>query len=203
MTKIQTIKDLKAVLKDFELMVKQPKYLRVGREIPNFKQRPREAFSNLLLVFVLDYLGKEVTFGEDGNNGDGLIINKKLREGIPVENVSIMDIPNKVKEDIKISAEELIIKAINKKINKGEDYMEGKILTVFFEGIGEFFPNKITRLIPKNNFFSIYGIGLLSIDNEGNYTYAVSQYSPINIPTVTYKVFINKDFDDWKVARLQ
>lgn len=87
------IKDMKTVLKDFEMMVKNPKHLWNGRDIQNFSLRPREAWANWIVCVVLEKVRKrEITFMED-DKGDGFIVDKEIRGIFPTEHVCALDIP--------------------------------------------------------------------------------------------------------------
>ena len=76
------IKDFKQVLKDFEPMVKDPKWLHTGRKISNFSLSRREAWANWLLCVVLQKVYKvNFTFVEtDEHEGDGILLNKNSGE---------------------------------------------------------------------------------------------------------------------------
>ncbi len=197
--KVYLIKDFKIVLKDMEQYVKNPNYLISGREFTNFRQRPREAWANWLLCVVLRKLhGEHLTFAEDPN-GDGLIIDKNTGEVIQTEHVSALENPkNKLPK-----GEDRVIKAINLKIDKGDDYAKNKWLVVFFDGAGEFYRSKIRESIKgKHNFGAVYCIGLLTSD-EDNYTYSVTEFKDSSgDKSITFKIEINNDFTDWKISQI-
>jgi len=189
------IKDFKLALKDFEPMVKEPKYLRTGREIENFSLLPREAWGNWLLCVVLRKIhGDIITFAED-EKGDGIILNILTKQHIVTEHVAVLDVPLKRKLPI---GEACIIEAINHKIKKGPKYAKDKTLIVFFEGIGEWYRNKVREGINgRHGFEAIWGIGLLTSRKSGH-AYYVTQY--FEKYSITYKVQINSDFTDWSVT---
>ena len=194
------IKDLKIVLKDFEPMVKDPKFLWNGRDIQNFTLRPREAWANWLICAVLQKLrGESITFAED-TDGDGIIFDRLTGNFIPTEHVSALDVPRGKKLS---NGEQRVIDAINYKITRGPRYAEGKALVVFFDGAGEFYRNKIRENIRgRHNFLSIFCVGLLVSDANG-YVYAVTEFREnYGDNSMTFKVEINGDFTDWKVTQL-
>jgi hypothetical protein len=192
------IKDFKIVLKDFEPMVKNPNFLRTGRKIPNFSLLPREAWANWLLCVTLQRVhGGGITFSD--TIGDGVLINKKTKEWIVTEHVSALDVPMKSRKVL--IGEDRVVAAIEKKVAKGPSYAKGKILVVFHEGGGQWYPNRVGRRIAnKHGFVAVYGIGLL-LGNESGYSYSVSQFEASHSPT--WKIEIDFDFTDWKVTQVQ
>lgn len=195
------IKDMNIVLKDFEPMVRNPQFLRSGREIPNFSLRPREAWANWLLCVVLRKVHntENITFAED-NVCDGLLIDDRLGIAAPTEHVSALDIPDVPGAQLP-SGEQRVIDAINLKIARGADYAEGKFLVVFFDGAGTWYRPQIREAIKgRHNFKAVFGIGLLTSDEEG-YAYSVTQF--FEESSVTFKVQINSDFTGWTVEQIQ
>lgn len=191
------IKDFKLALKDFELMVKEPRFLRTGREIENFSLLPREAWGNWLLCVVLQKIhGDRITFAED-DKGDGIILNKQTKQHIVTEHVAVVDTPFKRKLPM---GEALIIEAINHKIKKGPEYAKNKTLIVFFEGVGEWYRNKVREGINwRHGFDAIWGIGLLTSSKSGH-EYSVTQF--FEKDSSSFKVKINSDFTDWNVTQI-
>lgn len=194
------IRDLKVVLKDFEPMVKNPKYLWNGRVIKNFKLLPREAWANWLVCVVLRKMhGRDITFMDD-DKGDGFIVDKERMIFTPTEHVSALNIP---KGKIWPSGEKRVIDAINLKIDKGPEYAKKKILVVFFDGAGKFFRNKIRESIfGKHNFEAVFCVGLL-ISGDSGYSYYVTEFrDSFGNTSITHKVEINKDFNNWQVTQI-
>lgn len=194
------IKDLKVALKDFEMMVKNPKHLWNGRDIANFSLRPREAWANWLVCAVLSKVHKRaVTFMED-DTGDGFIVDREKQIVVPTEHVSALDIPKGKKLP---SGERRIIDAINLKIDRGAEYAQKKLLVVFFDGAGEFFRNKIRESIfGRHNFEAVFCVGLLNLSESG-FSYSVTEFrNSFGVQSITHKVEINGDFTDWKVTQL-
>lgn len=197
MTRMQ-IKDLKVVLKDFEPMVKDPKFLRNGRPIKNFSLLPREAWANWLLCVVLrSYFERDVTFAED-EKADGVIYDRDTDQWFLTEHVSALKVPS---PDAHLKGEDRVISAIQKKIDRGAEYARGKRLMVFIEDAGEWYPNRVGRQIHNTHYFdAVYCVGLLTNDEEA-YEYSVTQFDPVHSPT--WRVRIEGDFSDWEVTRVQ
>lgn len=197
--KTQLIKDFKIALKDLEPYIKNPNFLVKGREFTNFSLRPREAWANWLLCAVLRKLqGDHITFAEDPD-GDGFIVVKTTGEVIPTEHVSALENPlNPLSK-----GEERVINAINQKIDRGQDYAEGKWLVVFFDGAGEFYRNKIRENIKgRHNFGAVYCIGLLTSDENG-YSYSVTEFKDSSgDKSITFKIDINIDFTNWNISQV-
>ena len=108
--KMQVVKDLGIVLKDFEPMVKDPKWLWSGRRIENFNLLPREAWGNWLVSVVLRKMqNRNITFA-DSEDGDGFIVDKTIKSIFPTEHVSALDIPKGKKW---AKGEQRAIEAIN------------------------------------------------------------------------------------------
>jgi len=196
------IKDMKVALKEMEPLVREPDFLRTGREFTNFSLRPREAWANWILCSVLQKLhGDHITFVEDEQT-DGYILDKKTGEVIPTEHVSALENEHNPQP----SGEERIINAINKKINKGKEYAAGKWLVVFFDGAGEFYRNKIGENIKgRHHFGAIYCIGLLESPEESYdyYEYIVTEFLDSRDASLSFKVRINPDFTDWEISQIK
>lgn len=196
---MKVVKDLKIALKDFEPMVKDPKWLWSGRRIKNFNLLPREAWGNWLTSVVLRKMhDRDITFA-DSDEGDGFIVDKSLKSIFPTEHVSALDIPEGRKWP---SGEQRVIEAINLKITKGQKYAQGKILVVFFDSAGKFFRSKIREAIfGKHNFEAVFCVGLLTSGKEG-YSYSVTEFrDSFGDQSVTHKVDINGNFTDWKISQ--
>lgn len=194
------IKDFKIALKDLEPLVKDPRFLWRGRDLSNFSLRPREVWANWLICVILRKLyGKGITFMDD-DSGDGFLVDKDRQIVIPVEHVCALDIPE---ADNLPKGEQRVINAINNKISRGSKYAQGKILVVFFDGAGKFSRSKIREAIyGKHNFEAIFCIGLLEASNNG-YIYAVTEFRDLfNDKSITHKVAINNNFDNWKITQI-
>lgn len=193
------IKDFKVALKDMEPYVKDANYLIKGREFTNFSLRPREAWANWLVCVVLrKFYGDAITFAED-TIGDGFLVDKKNNIAIPTEHVSALENPHNKQP----KGETRVIEAINKKIKRGPDYAQGKILVVFFDGAEEFLRSKIRESIKgRHNFISIFCVGLLTVDENG-YGYVVTEFrEEYGDKSLSFKVQINSDFTNWEVSQI-
>ncbi len=192
------IKDMHIVLKDFEPMVKDPRFLRIGRPIPNFSLLPREGWANWLLCVVLrDYFKHDIVFAEDDET-DGVIYDNDTNQWFFTEHVSALQTPG---PHSKLKGEDRILHAIQHKIDRGLKYAQSKRLIVFVEDAGIWYPNRVGRTIRgKHGFDAVYCIGISSITDEG-YTYFVTQLSDGNSPA--WQVFISMDFSDWEVTKIQ
>ncbi|NQT49459.1 hypothetical protein HQ571_02065 [Candidatus Kuenenbacteria bacterium] len=196
---INLIKDFKIALKDMEPYVKDPNFLIKGKPFVNFSLRPREAWANWLLCVVLRQLnGERITFAEDPY-GDGFIVDKNTGRIIQTEHVSALE--NLFDELPK--GEARIIKRINLKIEKGNEYAKNKWLVVFFDGAGIVYRNKIRENIKgRHNFEVVYCIGLLTSDKSG-YSYAITEFKDSHgDKSISFKVEINNDFTDWEVSQI-
>ena len=192
------VKDLKIALKDLEPRVKDLKFLLSGREFHNFSMRPKEAWANWLLCAVLQKIhGDDITFGDD-EKGDGIFFDKKTGKWIGTEHVSALDNPSSLSTLPK--GEARVIEAINHKIKFGPTYAKNKFLIVFFDGAGEWRRDKVRESInDRHSFMGIFLIGLLW-SNESGYAYSVTQL--LRNDSITYKIQINSDFNDWEVSRM-
>lgn len=196
----QVIKDLRVALKDFEPMVRNPVHLWNGRDIKNFKLRPREAWANWLLCAVLQKLiGTNITFAED-DEGDGIIFDKLSGQIVPTEHVAALEIPKGKKLPL---GEQRIIDAIQHKIERGPDYAVGKWLVVFFDGAQKFYRNKIREAIyGKHNFVAVFCVGLLNSGPMG-YEYIATEFrNSYGQRSVSFKICINNDFTGWEILQV-
>ncbi len=195
------IRDLKLALKDFESMVKDPKWLINGREITNFSLRPREVWANWLLCAVISKSqNRDMTFMEaTQDEGDGFLLDRGTGEYIVTEHVCALDAPGRKKPLPK--GEERVIREIEKKIARGIDYAKNKTLVVFFDGAGTYYRKKIRESIrDKHHFDSVYAVGLIKSDASG-YRYSVTQFDYHD--SITYMVVINSDATDLRVSELK
>lgn len=198
---IQQIKDLKIVLKDFEGMIKDPRFLRVGREIENFRLRPREVLANWLLCVVGNFQNgnDQLTFAEDPTGGDGVILNKRSEEFMLTEHVFI---PEPKTGDTK-TVEDYMVMALEHKIKKGENYARGKHLIIFSEAIGRWYPNRVAkRIVGTHSFASVWAVALQNGDENGYY-YSVAQLVIDNANAPSWRVEIPFNFNDYHVIRVQ
>lgn len=179
-------------------MVKDPRFLRIGRPIPNFSLLPREAWANWLLCVVLrHHFQADITFAEDDQT-DGVIYDRDTSRWFFTEHVSALQTPG---PHAQLKGEERVLHAIQLKIDRGTDYARGKRLVVFLEDAGLWYPNRVGRAIHmKHAFEAVYCVGVSSVTDNG-YRYFVTQLNEINSPA--WEVFINIDFIDWTVVQVQ
>lgn len=196
--KLVQVRDMKIALKDMEPYVKNPRFLRVGREFTNFSLRPREFWANWLICAVKNgYEGFNLTVSEDPTGGDGVLYDKNLKRYILTEHVFIPE----PRTGENRSVEDLMIEALELKVAKGSAYALGKNLVIFSEGIGEFFPNRVARRITgKHAFDSVVAVGLTHSDETG-YFYWVTFFD-ISSASV-FRVSINYDFSSWEISKSQ
>lgn len=194
------ISNLKIALKDMEPYVKNPQFLTQGKRFINFDMLVREAWANLLLCIVLNKITNDNYTFQENPNGDGIILNKVDQTQFLVEHVCAMDFPAGRKLP---SGEDRIIWAIDHKINRGENYAEGKSLVVFFDGAGWFRRDKIRKNIKgRHNFKVIFIVGLLDVVN--GYSYIITEFrDSYGDKSITHKVSINEDFTDWFVEQIK
>lgn len=182
-------------------MIKDPKWLRTGRDIQNFPLRPREAWANWLLCAVLQELHgtEDITFAEGTKNDDGIILDQRTGGGVITEHVAALEVPSKKPL---LTGESRIIAAINLKINRGDEYAKDKFLIVFFEGVGKWYRNKVRESINgRHNFKRVYLIGLLNPPDKINgYAYSVTELHEKD--SISFRVHINYDFTDYTVTRI-
>jgi len=196
---ITEIIDLKMVLKDMEPWIKDPRFLRVGRALTNFKLRPREVLSNWLICAAANYHNgnDHVTFADHSASNDGLIRDKTTGNYILTEHVFIPETKDRTTKTV----EDFIIEAVEHKARKGVPYAQGKNLVIFSEAIGVWVPNRVGRKIAgKHNFDCVWSVSLaktLQIEYVYNVVKFYEYHSPI------WKVTINLDFTGWQVCRIQ
>lgn len=196
--RLKQVRDLSVFLKDLEPYVKNPNFLRRGREFQNFRMRPREALANWLLCIVFkSYIGKDLTLAEDPDSGDGLILE---RVGCPVVPFYTEHVFVGHHEEGDIN--EVILDKIASKLKRGPVYTRGRNLIVFSEKVGLVKAGLLRLTLGnKNDFVSIILVGLERSDKDG-YIYWITRLSPI--PSLwSYRIFINWNFDKWRVERVR
>ncbi len=194
--KVKGIKDLKSLLKDLEPHVKNVESLYRGRDIPNFKQRPREIWANWLLVVVGNFSHgpNTFTFTEDpSGDSDGVIVERATMIGWRTEHVFI---PKHKAEDG--SGTDLFVEAVEYKAKKGAPYAQGKMLVIFSDGVGRWLPARVAREIVGNHHFdNVWAIGLDSADGDG-YVYSVVCLD--EVPPQIFRVEIDFKKHEWSVS---
>ena len=198
--KVTTIRDLKSLLNDIVPLIKDPRYLYKGRELRNFRLRPREILANWLICSVKNYeVGPDKwTFSTDPTGGDGLIVERSTGIGWRTEHVFIPTLESSQND----SVEDLMIKAVEHKHLKGEAYAEGKQLVIFADVTrGKWFPNQVgQRIKGQHGFDSVWAAGLEQPDGN-NYEYWVICFD--KLPSQVWKVSIDIEIIEWNVERIQ
>lgn len=184
-----------------ERLIKDPRFLRVGRVFTNFPLRPREVLANWLLCVVGNHENgnDDLTFSDDPTGGDGIILNRKNGRFMLTEHVFVPP-PRATSTE---TVEDLIIQQIQHKMKKGAPYARGKHLVVFSEAIGWWYPNKVGRRIEgSHDFASVWVVGLERGDEAG-FLYWVSQPLSEGHDSPSWKVAIEATFTTWRVERVQ
>lgn len=198
---VTRFKNPKIAIKELESFIKNGFHLETGKPFKNFGElRSRELLANWLIsVIATDENQKYYTFTSDPSGGDGIIIDTITEETYHTEHIIV---PSRNNRD---EVEKLILQAINKKNNRGNQYASGKTLVVLLNCGGEkaWFPNTIARSLPKNlHFASVWIISLQTVILD-KYTYGVTvlDISQGNCPV--WHVRIGRSFDWWRVERIQ
>lgn len=203
--KVTLFKSLSVALKELSHFILDGLHLQSGKPLPQLDgMRHREAVANWLLCAALnDLLQREVlSFTTDTDGAaDGLIYNRETATAMRVEHIYIPSPrvgapPNKV--------EEQILKAVKKKNDRGgAAYATGKTLIVFSDTVGQWFPNRVVKQLPSPlHFDAAWVIALQGIEN-GEYTYNVAKLDLSEGNAPVWRVTIVRDFDNWRVERVQ
>lgn len=193
------MQDFKAALKLIEPHIRAVKPLWNGRPFRDFSLRAREFWSLWLLCSVMNSVHqKSFTFFEDDRR-DGILVDFDAEDWIHVENKAVMTF-NNVKPP---HGERGIIDEIQKSIDKaGEQYQRGVILTIFYDGVGEMYANRVARhFYGRHSYEGIYLIGLINDHGGQQYSYSVSEL--YDQDSSIYRIDIAPDFSSWKVTQIQ
>lgn len=157
----------------------------------------REAWANWLLCVTLNEDradGRSFTFCSDPIGGDGLIIDSATRDAVAhTEHVMVRSRHGRSDADHKT----LILKAVEKKLAKGEAYAKEKTLIVFLnEDVGNrpWFPNKVAQELPKPLHFEAVWVAAFERLDEGDYVYQVVHLDVSEGDAPVMRVRIAKDF---------
>ena len=165
--------------------------------------RSREVLANWLLCVAMNFTTDgDLTFTSDPIGGDGIICDVATGETYPTEHVMVPAI----RAGASGNAEALILKAIRQKCRKGgAAYAAGKTLVVFLNiGAGTWHPNRVARQLPKpQHFAAVWVVGLQRVQGDGRYVYGVTNLNLSDGNAPTFVVYIAKEFDAWKITRLQ
>ncbi len=201
---VKKFKSLTVALKELEPFIRDGAHLQTGKPFKKLgDMRSREVLANWLICVVnnAEAGGERLTFTSDPTGGDGIIYDSETKNTWQTEHVMVPRAPEATKPDIQA----LIIDAIKLKQEKGgAAYASGKTLVVFLEAGGEveWFPNRVAKALPKNDFADVWVIGLQRVE-EGAYVYGVTQLDVSEGDAPTWSVRINPDFTAWDVTRLQ
>lgn len=197
--RVTQIRDLKSVLKDMEAFIKDPRYLRIGRDLSNFSLRPREILANWLMCVVGNHISREdgLTFTEDPTGGDGVIRNRQSGECFLTEHVFV-GVPQTVTGN---SVEYMIVNAVEHKKKKGTAYAKGKHLVVFSEAKGSWLPNRVGKIIDQQHSFeSVWAVGLENVSGSV-YNYWVVLFGASHSPS--WRVSVDFDRCEWTIGQIQ
>lgn len=203
---VTRFKDLTIALKEIEPFVRDGKHLLTGKPFQRFgNMRSREVLGNWLMCAVINaHTGKNIhTFTSDPQGSDGIILNTETGDTWSTEHVMVGE-AYKLKEK-KLSIEDRIVFAFNKKLNKGgKAYASGKQLIVLLNADGgSWHPRKVAKKLPTNlSFADVWVVGLLPSEDK-NYVYSVSQLGTSSRDAPTWKVHIESDFCSWSVVPIQ
>jgi hypothetical protein len=138
-------------------------------------------------------------FKSDPGGSDGILYDRVKRKGYRTEHVIVL--PNRSEAD---DPEEAILKQIEHKRAKGTAYASGKMLVVFVYSPGaSLFPNRLAQRLPQPIHFShVWVVGLQRADS-GQHSYSVALLDLKHGDAPTCRVQIGRDFDAWRVERLQ
>ena len=194
-------------LKELEPFIRNGGHLYSGREFARFGDlRSRELLGNWLLCAALN-AGRPTapfTFTSDHQDGDGILYDTETETAWPTEHVMVPKAALPETSDIPADIPSLIVAAVSKKQDKGGAAdARGRVLVVFLDaGLGEWFPNRVAKLLPKNDFKEVWVVGLHGEVRE-EYVYGVTQLDMSDGNAPTCLVRIAKNFEAWEVTRLQ
>lgn len=198
--KIKQLRNLSVALKELEPHVRHGRSLQVSPEFKSIKQRPRELLANWLLCAVgCAERGKEtLVVAQDPLGGDGLIIDRETDEQMLTEHVYV---PRRDQADVG----ELVVKALEHKVKKGDAYADGRTLVILSDAVGEWYPNRVARKIVDRHRFN--GVWVMHLDAasvaEGRYIYMVAELDVSEGDAPVSQVIIAADFGSWVVERVQ
>lgn len=198
--RIKQLKNQAVALKELEPHIRHGRSLQVHPEFKSIKQRPRELLANGLLCAVgCAERGKEtLAVAEDPLGGDGLIIDRETGEQMFTEHVYV---PQRGEGDVG----ELVVRALEHKVKKGDAYAEGRTLVILSDAIGKWYPNRVARQIAGTHKFN--GVWVMHLDAasvaQGRYSYMVAELDVSEGDAPVSQVTISKDFESWVVERVQ
>jgi hypothetical protein len=197
-------KSLQLALKELEPFIRNGEHLQTGKPFRSFGLRSRELLANWLLCVAVNSLHQpdRFTFTSDPLGGDGIIYDNVTSEAWPTEHVLVPNLPG----TNATSTETLILNAIRKKHAKGGNaYASGKTLVVFLNsGGGQWYPNRVAKHLPAPlHFEAVWVVALQTVEQTGEYLYAVTRLDMTRGTAPVWRVRITKDFDAWQVEPIQ
>lgn len=196
-------KSMEIALKEIAPYVQNGTHLQKGKPFTKMgNMRSREIWANWLLCATINEIdkSKKLRFSSDPTGGDGIIEDSVTNQTWLTEHIFL---PKQDTID-NVNIENFILKAIAKKRAKGgAAYASGKILIVFLDVIGEWFPNKVAKKLPNPLLFSqVWVIGLKTV-KDGAYTYGVTLLDIHHGDAPIYLVHITNNFSSWTVEICQ
>ncbi len=201
--KVTKFKSLQVALQELGPFIRDGRHLYIGKPFERFGElRSRELVANWIICAVLNASRptEPFTFTSDPLGGDGIIYDRESEIGWQTEHVMVP----KARPDEHRGIATLIVGAVaSKQAKGGAAYARGNVLVVFLDaGLGEWFPNRVARLLPPVNFKEVWVVGLHGEVTDG-YVYGATQLvmSSGNAPTCLVRIATT--FDAWTVERLQ
>jgi hypothetical protein len=196
---ITQFKSLEVALKELERFVRNGEHLLTGRGFQRLgDMRSREAWANWLLCAALSKTsGHSLAFTSDPMGGDGLIIDSVTRDAVAqIEHVMVPSPHGSVETEPKT----LILRAVDKKRDKGAAYADGKTLCVFLNtdvGNRTWCPNEVARALPDPLYFKdVWVVGFANAEG-GEYAYDVVLLDLSDGDAPIIRLRIAKDFTSW------
>ena len=93
------------------------------------------------------------------------------------------------------SGTDLFVKAVEHKAKKGVQYAQGKMLVIFSDGLGSWYPTRVAEdIVGKHHFDGVWAVGLDSADGDA-YVYSVVCLD--ELPPQIFRVRINFKKHEW------
>jgi hypothetical protein len=188
-----------------EPFVRDPRHLQTGKPVKRFGNlRPRELLTNWLVCAAFNHecaSPDRLTFTSDPTGGDGILLDTQTKETFPTEHVMVPAAPRGKTVDV----DALVLAAIEAKNKKGGPaYGSGRTLIVFLNaGTGSWSPNRVAKQLPNPLHFAVVWMVGLHHVNAGEYIYAVTQLTLENGTAPTFLIRIARQFNSWKMTRIQ
>jgi hypothetical protein len=200
---VKQFKSLAVALKEIEPFIRNGEHLQTGKRFKKFGgMLSREMVANwLLCVAISSKRDNELAFTTDPTGGDGVICDVATGEIWLTEHVLVP----KIRVGQTCDAAALILKAIQKKCNKGgAAYASGKNLVVFLNaGAGRWNPNKVAQNLPESlHFATVWVVSLQGVEDD-EYVYNVTHLDVSEGDAPSMLVRIRKDFNAWEVKPIQ